>query len=94
MLDATVLGRRQPVDVAGGRHGQGPTGGGPEGGGAAETTDSDSSDGWGNGWGQIWAYDSRTETLHLLFESPNRNVLDFLGNFSELMNGWKNTRAA
>ncbi|HEU4912008.1 MAG TPA: alkaline phosphatase PhoX, partial [Actinomycetes bacterium] len=51
-----------------------------QGGGAAETTDSDSSDGWGNGWGQIWAYDPRAEVLHLMFESPNRNVLDFPDN--------------
>ena len=51
-----------------------------QGGGEPEATNEDSVDGWGNGWGQIWAYDSRTEQLHLLFESPNRNVLDFPDN--------------
>ena len=51
-----------------------------QGGGAPEPTNSDNIGGWGNGWGQIWAYDSRTEKLHLLFESPNRTVLDFPDN--------------
>lgn len=51
-----------------------------QGGGPPEPTNSDNVNGWGNGWGQIWAYDSRTEMLLLLFESPNRTVLDFPDN--------------
>ena len=51
-----------------------------QGGGAPMTTDADTVNGFGRGWGQVWAYDSRSEQLHLMFESPNRNVLDFPDN--------------
>ncbi len=43
-------------------------------------TQPDTSGGFGKGFGQIWAFDTRSETLHMLFESPNREVLDFPDN--------------
>jgi secreted PhoX family phosphatase len=36
--------------------------------------------GFGKGFGQIWAYDTREEKLHMLFESPSQAVLDFPDN--------------
>jgi secreted PhoX family phosphatase len=37
-------------------------------------------DGFGDGRGQIWAYDTRARKLTMLFESPSRQVLDFPDN--------------
>jgi secreted PhoX family phosphatase len=39
-----------------------------------------SSAGFGEGYGQVWAYDTKNETLTLLFESPGPDVLDFPDN--------------
>lgn len=39
-----------------------------------------SSAGVGDGYGQVWMYDARAETLTLLFESPGPDVLDFPDN--------------
>lgn len=36
--------------------------------------------GFGEGYGQVWMYDTRHETLTLLFESPGPDVLDFPDN--------------
>lgn len=36
--------------------------------------------GFGEGYGQVWMYDTRKETLTLLFESPGPDVLDFPDN--------------
>ena len=36
--------------------------------------------GHGQGWGQVWVYDIRSETLTLLFESPSQAVLDMPDN--------------
>ncbi|HXF37219.1 MAG TPA: alkaline phosphatase PhoX [Actinomycetota bacterium] len=36
--------------------------------------------GFGDGYGQVWMYDTRAETLTLLFESPGPDVLDFPDN--------------
>lgn len=36
--------------------------------------------GFGDGYGQVWTYDTRMETLTLLFESPGPAVLDFPDN--------------
>ena len=36
--------------------------------------------GFGDGYGQVWMYDTRHETLTLLFESPGPDVLDFPDN--------------
>jgi secreted PhoX family phosphatase len=39
-----------------------------------------SSAGVGDGYGQVWMYDTKAETLTLLFESPGPDVLDFPDN--------------
>ena len=36
--------------------------------------------GYGDGYGQLWAYDTRRATLTLLFESPSRTVLELPDN--------------
>ena len=36
--------------------------------------------GYGDGFGQLWVYDTRRETLTLLFESPSRTVLELPDN--------------
>ena len=52
-----------------------------EGGGPFESDPPpNSSDGYGEGYGQVWMYDTRAETLTLLFESPGPDVLDFPDN--------------
>ncbi len=38
--------------------------------------------GYGQGWGQVWVYDIRSETLTLLFESPSQAVLDMPDNIT------------
>lgn len=38
--------------------------------------------GFGGGWGQVWVYDLRKETLTLLFESPRQAVLDLPDNIT------------
>ena len=38
--------------------------------------------GFGDGWGQVWVYDIRTEKLMLLFESPSQAVLDMPDNIT------------
>jgi len=38
------------------------------------------SGGYGEGFGQVWVYDARHETLTLLFESPSRTVLELPDN--------------
>lgn len=38
--------------------------------------------GHGDGWGQVWVYDIRSETLTLLFESPSQAVLDMPDNIT------------
>jgi len=53
-----------------------------QGGGPAEPTDSDNVQGWGNGSGQIWAYDVANEELQLIFQSPDRETLDFPDNIT------------
>ncbi len=50
-----------------------------QGGGPAEAGP-DFASGYGNGFGQIWAYHTRSEKLQLLYESPNRLTLDFPDN--------------
>lgn len=51
-----------------------------QGGGPPEPGPSDTVGGFGNGYGQIWAYRIRTHTLHLLYESPGPETLDFPDN--------------
>lgn len=53
-----------------------------QGGGPAEPTDSDAVDGWGNGFGQVWAYDTRRRTLRCVYQSPGRDTFDFPDNIT------------
>jgi len=52
-----------------------------QGGGPAEPDwKAGDSSGYGNGRGQVWAYDTRAETLTLVYQSPGPEVLDFPDN--------------
>jgi uncharacterized protein len=51
-----------------------------QGGGPAEPGPSDPAQGFGNGSGQVWAYDTRSARLRLVFQSPGPEVLDFPDN--------------
>jgi secreted PhoX family phosphatase len=57
-----------------------------QGGGLPEESDNDPT-GWGNGAGQIWAYDTNAERLQLLYESPGRSTLDFPDNLTTSRRG-------
>jgi uncharacterized protein len=50
-----------------------------QGGGPPEPTDSDPG-GWGNGFGQVWAYDTVRSQLRLVFQSPGPDTLDLPDN--------------
>ncbi len=50
-----------------------------QGGGAPEEGDADSG-GYGNGFGQVWGYDTRNETLTCVYQSPGQETLDFPDN--------------
>jgi secreted PhoX family phosphatase len=58
-----------------------------QGGGPAEPSDSDTVQGWGNGTGQVWAYDTRREELRLVYESPGPDTLDFPDNVTTRQGG-------
>ena len=45
-------------------------------------TDEPAPNGYGNGFGQVWGYDTRSETLFLVYQSPSRAVLDFPDNIT------------
>jgi secreted PhoX family phosphatase len=51
-----------------------------QGGVSAGPTQPSTVTGFGTGFGQIWAYNTFHKTLHMLFESPSRDVLDFPDN--------------
>ncbi len=57
-----------------------------QGGGAAETGP-DSSGGYGNGHGQVWAYDVKRATLTCVFQSPGPMVLDLPDNVTTSKRG-------
>ncbi|MFG1621088.1 PhoX family protein [Kribbella sp. NPDC049227] len=57
-----------------------------QGGGAAETGP-DPVGGYGNGFGQIWAYHTRARKLQLIYQSPNRATLDFPDNVTTSKRG-------
>ena len=57
-----------------------------QGGGAAETGP-DSTTGYGNGSGQVWAYDVNRRTLTCVFQSPGPLVLDLPDNVTTSANG-------
>jgi secreted PhoX family phosphatase len=43
--------------------------------------------GFGDGQGQVWAYDTRTSTLSIVFESPGRDTLDLPDNVTTSADG-------
>ncbi len=54
-----------------------------QGGGAAEPgMGPDSVAGFGNGSGQVWAYDPKREKLRVVYQSPDRATLDFPDNIT------------
>jgi secreted PhoX family phosphatase len=57
-----------------------------QGGGPPEASDNEPA-GWGNGSGQVWAYDTNGERLQLLYESPGRDVLDLPDNVTTSRRG-------
>ncbi|HEX5969673.1 MAG TPA: alkaline phosphatase PhoX, partial [Intrasporangium sp.] len=57
-----------------------------QGGGPPEESENDPT-GWGNGAGQIWAYDTNSERLRLIYESPGRSTLDFPDNVTTSRRG-------
>jgi uncharacterized protein len=50
-----------------------------QGGGTAESG-SGPTGGYGNGFGQVWAYDTNAETLTCVYQSPGKDTLDFPDN--------------
>jgi secreted PhoX family phosphatase len=60
-----------------------------QGGGPPEPGQSDTVGGFGNGSGQIWAYNTRAEMLQLVYESPGPDTLDFPDNVTT--RGGRNT---
>jgi secreted PhoX family phosphatase len=58
-----------------------------QGGGPAETSPGPIADGYGNGSGQIWAYDPKDETLTCVFQSPGAAVLDLPDNITHSARG-------
>jgi len=58
-----------------------------QGGGAPEPADADSVGGWGNGRGQIWGLDLKAQQLHMLYESPGPEILDFPDNVTTSARG-------
>jgi secreted PhoX family phosphatase len=51
-----------------------------QGGGAQEASFGPIADGYGNGSGQVWEYDTRDDRLRCVFQSPGPDVLDFPDN--------------
>ena len=49
-------------------------------GGGEAMTGPDNRNGYGRGWGQVWAYDTRAQTLRCVYQSESRDVLDFPDN--------------
>jgi uncharacterized protein len=58
-----------------------------QGGGPAEPGPSDPVGGWGNGTGQVWAYDTRGQRLRLVYESPGVEALDLPDNVTTSRSG-------
>ena len=53
-----------------------------QGGGAANGGPDPIANGWGTGWGQVWAYRIDEQVLQLIYQSPNRDTLDFPDNIT------------
>ena len=58
-----------------------------QGGGPAEASEGPHGSGFGNGTGQVWAYDTRAMTLTCVFQSPDDDVLDFPDNITTSRDG-------
>lgn len=58
-----------------------------QGGGPAETSIGPIGNGYGNGFGQIWAYHARAQILQLLYQSPGPDTLDFPDNVTTSARG-------
>lgn len=58
-----------------------------QGGGLPEGGPNPSVDGWGTGFGQIWAYRTAEQTLQLLYQSSGRESLDFPDNVTTSARG-------
>jgi secreted PhoX family phosphatase len=58
-----------------------------QGGGPAETVMQDEEEGFGNGSGQVWAYDVKRRTLTCIFQSPGPLVLDLPDNVTTSKHG-------
>ncbi len=58
-----------------------------QGGGAAETSLGPIADGFGNGSGQVWAYDTRSQKLRCVFNSSGPLELDFPDNITTSRRG-------
>ncbi|HET6967089.1 MAG TPA: alkaline phosphatase PhoX [Ornithinibacter sp.] len=60
-----------------------------QGGGPAMTTQADepAPAGYGNGFGQVWGYDTRSETLFLVYQSPGKETFDFPDNITTSARG-------
>ena len=56
-------------------------------GGGAPMSGPNNIGGYGNGYGQVWGYDTRSETLFLVYQSPSRAVLDFPDNITTSARG-------
>ena len=48
-------------------------------GGGSRMTGSNTVTGYGNGFGQVWGYDTRSETLFLVYQSPGKEVVRLPG---------------
>lgn len=53
-----------------------------QGGGEPEVVEGDNVAGWGNGFGQVWAYDTRRQTLRCVYQSPGKDTFDFPDNIT------------
>lgn len=51
-------------------------------GGGDPFTEPNAASGWGNGFGQVWAYDTRSEKLRLVYQSPGKQTFDFPDNIT------------
>ena len=51
-------------------------------GGGAPETGPELSTGYGNGFGQVWAYDTRSEKLRLVYQSPGQETFDMPDNIT------------
>jgi secreted PhoX family phosphatase len=61
--------------------------GSTQGGGPAEDGPGPIANGYGNGTGQVWAYNTRSQMLRLVFQSPGADTLDFPDNITTSKRG-------